>query len=140
LQASSTKRPNEPAEDSSDLPIYDDADFYGTLLQSLIAQRSADATALSALNVSFPTHPWQAAREAKTKKAVDTKASKGRKLRYTVHEKLQNYMAPEDRTTWGERQCDELFGSLLGRKMGLGEEPYESEEEQDTNTQGLRLF
>jgi protein AATF/BFR2 len=140
LQASSTKRPNGPAEYSTDLPIYDDADFYGTLLQSLIAQRSADATALSALNVSFPTHPWQAAREAKTKKPVDTKASKGRKLRYTVHEKLQNYMAPEDRTTWGERQCDELFGSLLGRKMGLGEELYESDGEQDTNIEGLRLF
>ena len=139
LQAASAKRTNNNSEATSDLPIYDDADFYGTLLQSLISQRSADSTAMSALNVSFPVQPWQAAREAKTKKAVDTNASKGRKLRYTVHDKLQNYMAPEDRTTWGERQCDELFGSLLGRKMEL-EEAYGSEEEQDTRTEGLRLF
>jgi protein AATF/BFR2 len=139
LQAASAKSTNNNSEATSDLSIYDDADFYGTLLQSLISQRSADSTAMSALNVSFPVQPWQAAREAKTKKAVDTNASKGRKLRYTVHDKLQNYMAPEDRTTWGERQCDELFGSLLGRKMEL-EEVYESEEEQDTRTEGLRLF
>ena len=133
--------------DTDDLPIYDDADFYSTLLQSLISQRSDDTTSsLSALNINFPVEPWQAAREAKTKKAVDTKASKGRKLKYTVHEKLQNFMAPEDRTSWGERQCDELFGSLFGRKIGLGEldeddvDSEEAGEAEDAGFEGLRLF
>lgn len=122
--------------------IYDDADFYGVLLQSLLEQRNADSVAASAsasnIDVSF-----QMRREAKTKKNVDTKASKGRKLRYTVHEKLQNFMAPEHRGAWGERQSDELFGSLFGRKMGLGEE----EEEEPTDNvdeemqeAGLMLF
>lgn len=121
--------------------IYDDADFYGLLLQSLLEQRSADSVAASAsasnIDVSF-----QMRREAKTKKNVDTKASKGRKLRYTVHEKLQNFMAPEDRSLWGERQSEELFGSLFGRKMGLGEddEDEKMDDEADEEEAGLMLF
>jgi protein AATF/BFR2 len=123
------------------LPIYDDADFYGVLLQNLISQRSADATSsLAELNIS--SQPWQIAREAKTKKQVDTRASKGRKLRYTVHEKLQNFMAPEDRSSWGDRQCDELFGSLFGRRIELGENAEEENEDdrKDYEMGGLRLF
>lgn len=58
----------------------------------------------------------QKARKAKRKKTVDTKASKGRKLRYHVHEKLQNFMVPipAQRGAWHEEQIDELFASLLG--------------------------
>ncbi|KAK4579807.1 rRNA-processing protein bfr2 [Recurvomyces mirabilis] len=106
---------------SIDKSIYDDADFYGLLLKELLEQKSADsATATSNIDFSF-----QMRREAKTKKNVDTKASKGRKLRFTVHEKLQNFMAPEDRRGWGDRQADELFGSLFGRRMELGEDVVE---------------
>ncbi|KAK4958058.1 rRNA-processing protein bfr2 [Elasticomyces elasticus] len=97
--------------------IYDDADFYGLLLKELLESKSADSAATSNIDLSF-----QMRREAKTKKHVDTKASKGRKLRFTVHEKLQNFMAPEDRRAWAERQADELFGSLFGQRMGLGED------------------
>jgi len=147
LQAAKQQPPSTYLDDANDLPIYDDADFYSTLLQSLISQRSNDtASSLSGLNINFPTEPWQAAREAKSKKAVDTKASKGRKLKYTVHEKLQNFMAPEDRTSWGERQCDELFGSLFGRRIGLGEldeddvDGDEDGEVEDAGFEALRLF
>ena len=82
------------------------------------------------------------AREAKTKKVVDTKASKGRRLRYTVQEKLQNFMAPEDRGEWEERQRDELFGSLFGKRLRLGEDDVESEAESegDAEEAGLMLF
>lgn len=139
LQAASTKkRPSDEDLTADSLPIYDDADFYGPLLQQLVAQRSSDAAALSAMNVSFVSQPWQAAREAKTKKMVDTKASKGRKLRYTVHEKLQNIMAQENRAMWSDRQCDELFASLQGRKVALQED--DSDDEQDVASEGLRLF
>ncbi|KAK0277162.1 rRNA-processing protein bfr2 [Friedmanniomyces endolithicus] len=104
---------NKVAEDES---IYDDADFYGLLLKELLESKSADSVTTSNIDLSF-----QMRREAKTKKHVDTKASKGRKMRYTVHEKLQNFMAPEDRRIWGERQADELFGSLFGQRLGLSE-------------------
>ncbi|OCL03706.1 TRAUB-domain-containing protein [Glonium stellatum] len=125
--------------------IYDDADFYGILLKELLEQRSQDISTGSNSGVGFIAQtPWQAAREAKAKRVVDTRASKGRKLRYTVHEKLQNFMAPEDRGAWGERQIDELFGSLFGRRMELGEEVEKSDEDigdnEDLVEQGLLLF
>ncbi|KAK3642176.1 rRNA-processing protein bfr2 [Elasticomyces elasticus] len=110
---------NKVLEDEA---IYDDADFYGLLLKELLESKSADSAATSNIDLSF-----QMRREAKTKKHVDTKASKGRKLRFTVHEKLQNFMAPEDRRAWGERQADEFFGSLFGQRLGLGEEKIEDE-------------
>ncbi|KAJ4298951.1 rRNA-processing protein bfr2 [Kalmusia sp. IMI 367209] len=125
-----------------DANIYDDADFYGLLLKELLEQRSADISNNGTAEFVVQA-PWQVAREAKTKKIVDTKASKGRKLRYTVHEKLQNFMAPEERGLWGERQRDELFSSLFGQRLGLGEQDdVESEQEDamDAEEQGLMLF
>ena len=92
------------------------------------------------MNVSFPTEPWQAAREARTKKVVDTKASKGRRLRYTVHEKLQDSMPRDDRTTWNTRQCDELFASILGRKIQLQDAENDGDMETRNTSEGLRLF
>lgn len=122
---------------NEDARIYDDADFYGLMLKELLESKSSDTVTASAID-------FDPRREAKTKKHVDTKASKGRKLRYTVHEKLQNFMAPEDRRQWGERQADELFGSLFGRTLGLGEEADGDEDEEmrepDDGVQGLTLF
>ncbi|KAF2198004.1 TRAUB-domain-containing protein [Delitschia confertaspora ATCC 74209] len=122
--------------------IYDDADFYGLLLKELLEQRSQDLIVSGVDSSDFVAQaPWQAAKEVRHKKVVDTKASKGRKLRYTVHEKLQNFMASESRGTWGERQRDELFGSLFGRKAGLVEEAEEDRASDDDRAEeGLMLF
>ncbi|OQO13413.1 hypothetical protein B0A48_01641 [Cryoendolithus antarcticus] len=102
-----------------DPTIYDDADFYGLLLKELLdSKSSADSTAAASVDVGT----FSAVRkEAKTKRNVDVKASKGRKLKYTVHEKLQNFMAPEELGNWGQKQTDELFGSLFGRRLMLDE-------------------
>nr|OQO30024.1 hypothetical protein B0A51_01922 [Rachicladosporium sp. CCFEE 5018] len=102
-----------------DPSIYDDADFYGLLLKELLdSKSSADSTAAASVDVGT----FSAVRkEAKTKRNVDVKASKGRKLKYTVHEKLQNFMAPEELGSWGQKQTDELFGSLFGRRLMLDE-------------------
>ncbi|KAF2713809.1 TRAUB-domain-containing protein [Pleomassaria siparia CBS 279.74] len=134
--------PLQSAANTSSKDIYDDADLYGLLLKELLEQRSADLNT-SGTSEFVVQQPWQVAREAKTRKVVDTKASKGRKLRYTVHEKLQNFMAPEERGDWGDRQRDELFGSLFGARMGLGEDVDEvmSEgEDGDAAEEGLMLF
>ena len=105
--------------------IYDDADFYTLLLRELVDQRMATSTSTNSAyavsqsgngiigSISLPS-----SRDLKIKKQVDTKASKGRKMRYNVHEKLQNFMASDDRGSWGERQRKELFGSLFGRRVG----------------------
>ena len=50
----------------------------------------------------------------KLKKQVDTRASKGRKIRYDVHEKLVNFMAPVDTSQITDEAKDQLFKSLFG--------------------------
>jgi protein AATF/BFR2 len=138
IQSNASNKGSQP-----DPAIYDDADFYGLMLKELLEQRSAE-NANGGTAEFVVQAPWQVAREAKTKKIVDTKASKGRRLRYTVQEKLQNFMAPEERGEWGERQRDELFSSLFGQRVGLGEQDdVESEQEEDgvdAEEAGLMLF
>ncbi|KAI9800904.1 MAG: rRNA-processing protein bfr2 [Piccolia ochrophora] len=142
--ASSLQTPPEPATTAPE-PIYDDADFYQLLLRSLLEQRASSAS-------SFANHTQTttadgltdalASREAKVRKKVDTRASKGRKMRFTVQEKLQNFMAPEDRGTWGARQREELWRGLVGAVRGGLEEGVDEgvdggEEEGEV---ALRLF
>ena len=132
---------------AEDADIYDDADFYQLLLKELVDQRSADTVAGSgaAATVRFAA----AAKEAKAKKHVDTRASKGRKMRFNVHDKLQNFMAPEDRRSWEQSAIDRLFGTLFGQKMRLDEDEAgdggASDEDDDmadggAEEAGLRLF
>lgn len=126
---------------TEDTSIYDDADFYQLLLKELVDQRTNDAGAGSNSNDSVPTVRWTAIKEAKTRKQVDRRASKGRKLRFTVHEKLQNFMAPEDRKTWEEEAIDRLFGTLFGQRMQLKEEVSDDEDdEMAAAEEGLKLF
>lgn len=49
------------------------------------------------------------------KKNVDTKSTKGRKLRYTVMPKLVNFMAPDLYNTWTDEAEVELYRSLFGK-------------------------
>ncbi|KAL1746809.1 apoptosis-antagonizing transcription factor [Schizophyllum fasciatum] len=88
--------------------VFDDTDFYQQLLRQVIDARGAREGA---------DQDWvQAQKAKKARKKVDTKASKGRKIRYDVHEKLQNFMVPiPAHHGWHEEQIDELFASLLGK-------------------------
>ncbi|KAI1274690.1 apoptosis-antagonizing transcription factor [Xylaria sp. FL0933] len=123
---------------NEDESIYDDADFYQLLLKELVDQRSGDG---SGTGLQAATVRYAAAKEAKAKRHVDTKASKGRKMRFAPIPKLQNFMAPEDRRGWEQSAIDRFFGTLFGQKMVLNEES--SDEEMggvSVEDQGLRLF
>ncbi|XP_044719080.1 apoptosis antagonizing transcription factor domain-containing protein [Hirsutella rhossiliensis] len=125
---------------SEDGQVYDDADFYQLLLKELVDQRTVETAAAQVGGV--PTVMLTAAKEAKTRKQVDRKASKGRKMRFTVHEKLQNFMAPEDRRSWEQDAVDRFFATLFGRKMELNEDDSADDgmEDVDAEEEGLRLF
>lgn len=131
------------AKVTEDPNIYDDGNFYQMLLKELVDQRRVESLA-NPINAAGKTMQWTAVKEAKTRKVVDTKASKGRKMRFTVHEKLQNFMAPEDRRSWESHAIDGFFGSLLGQKVTLGEEDSEGETEEGNGVsleeEGLMLF
>ncbi|KAL1984985.1 hypothetical protein VTN96DRAFT_8438 [Rasamsonia emersonii] len=137
--------------DSPKEPVYDDTVFYQSLLRDLVEQRMSSSDALTngidSLHVQLPVNPVSGMRKDKVKKVVDTRASKGRKMRFNVHEKLQNFMAPEDRGTWSLRAREEFFASLLGRTASglLGEDDDEADgngsgSESDAEEGGLRLF
>ncbi|KAF9221427.1 TRAUB-domain-containing protein [Gyrodon lividus] len=95
-------------QQKEDPQVFDDTDFYHQLLRDVIDTRG---------NGSGGNNDWVAVqKQKKAKKKIDTKASKGRKLRYEVHEKIQNFMVPVAvQGGWHEEQIDELFASLLGR-------------------------
>ncbi|KAM3960285.1 apoptosis antagonizing transcription factor [Aphomia sociella] len=92
--------------------IFDDSDFYHQLLRELIECKSAD--------ISDPvqlSRQWIALQQmrSKMKRKVDTKATKGRKIKYVVHNQLVNYMAPEKCNMWTDESTNELYSSLFGK-------------------------
>ncbi|EKM81940.1 hypothetical protein AGABI1DRAFT_70492 [Agaricus bisporus var. burnettii JB137-S8] len=116
-------------EKEEDPEVFDDTDFYQQLLRDVIESRGEGAGGAD---------DWMALqREKKAKKKVDTKASKGRKLRYEVHEKLQNFMVSVPVVgAWHEEQIDELFASLLGKGFGVSA----TEDGEDVTAGGFRVF
>lgn len=129
---------------NEDPAIYDDADFYQLLLKELVDQRSGDTS--GAPGGPAATIRFAAVKEAKAKRHVDTKASKGRKMRFNVHDKLQNFMAPEDRRSWEQNAIDRFFGTLFGQKLVLNEDEDDKEASDEEmggapiNDGGIRLF
>ncbi|EDV59118.1 protein Aatf [Drosophila erecta] len=90
--------------------IYDDSDFYHQQLRELIEYKASTSSNMSEITKQFVE--LQKLRQ-KMKKKVDTRASKGRKLRYVVHNKLINFMAPNESSDWTEASKSELYKSLF---------------------------
>jgi hypothetical protein len=70
----------------------------------------------------------------KRKKNVDRRASKGRKIKYIIHEKLVNFMAPQPNRyplAYTET-ANQLFSSLFGQKPSQNiksEKPHQTNNE-----------
>jgi protein AATF/BFR2 len=129
-------------KETIDPEIFDDMDFYHPLLKDLVERKALDV----------PMETWTRPTKVKKNKK-DTRASKGRKLRYHEHEKIQNFMAPMADGTWHEEQIEqasltkftyysELFASLLGRRIQVGEDDEMKGEPVLTlaNNDGLKIF
>ncbi|XP_035730521.1 protein AATF-like [Vespa mandarinia] len=96
-----------------DPEIYDDDDFYHQLLRDLIEYKSSDIT--DPIQLSKQWIKLQNMR-SKMKRKIDTRATKGRRVRYNVHNKLVNYMAPITvYDTWSDIAKNELYNSLFGK-------------------------
>ncbi|XP_071455634.1 protein AATF-like [Hetaerina americana] len=105
------KESEQNVEDEFHHEIYDDDDFYHKLLRELIERKTADVT--DPVQLGRQWTELQKLRK-KLKKKVDTKASKGRKIRYVVHSKLVNFMAPIP-NNWSDSAMDDLFRSAFGK-------------------------
>ncbi|CDQ70538.1 unnamed protein product [Oncorhynchus mykiss] len=97
-----------------DEEIFDDDDFYHQLLRELIERKTSAADPNDQVAMG---RQWLAIQKlrSKIKKKVDTKASKGRKVRFHVHSKLVNFMAPIDHLSMNDGARTELFRSLFGK-------------------------
>jgi len=109
--------PNEDNDDRRiheyDPEIYDDDDFYHQLLRDLIEYKSSDVT--NPIQLSKQWIQLQNMRK-KIKRKIDTRATKGRRVRYNVHNKLVNFMAPITMyDTWTDNAKNELYNSLFGK-------------------------
>jgi len=93
--------------------LFDDTDFYRLLLKDLVDRRMADGASGTAQGIK-----WKAA-VTKQKKKVDSKASKGRKLKYTIMEKIQGFDAPRHVYSWSDKQAEDLYSGLLGVHISM---------------------
>ncbi len=97
----------EEEKELYDPEVYDDRGLYSVLLKTYItnsAGRNGDGLGKEDL---------EALRRYRQKKSsVDRKASKGRKIRYTIHSKLENFMFPEPGPI-SSTNIDRLFASLF---------------------------
>ncbi|XP_030648594.1 protein AATF [Chanos chanos] len=96
-----------------DEEIFDDDDFYHQLLRELIERKTSAADPNDQVAMG---RQWLAIQKlrSKIKKKVDTKASKGRKIRFHIHSKLVNFMAPIDHSSMSDEARSELYCSLFG--------------------------
>lgn len=95
-----------------DPEIFDDDDFYRQLLKDVIESKSVGidpAVLRKQLEIQNIRN--------KIKRRVDTKASKGRKIRYDVHPKLVNFMAPIETSAISDEARDNLLKSLFGKSF-----------------------
>ncbi|AAS50302.1 AAL064Wp [Eremothecium gossypii ATCC 10895] len=133
------KKDNNAIDASENPYIFDDEDFYRVLLNDLVDKKILNAQQGSNVQVAI-----KARSQNKLKKNVDTKASKGRKLNYSVQEPIANYEAPiNGGFKWSDEQIDEFFAGLLGQRVNFDErETSEAKdnEEEAIEHDDLRIF
>ncbi|KAI5961894.1 BFR2 [Candida pseudojiufengensis] len=120
--------------------IFDDEDFYRILLNDFVDKKiqSSESSHSTSMIKSIQ-------KSNKLKNNVDTKASKGRKLRYHVQDQIANFETSTGGWKWNDDQIDEFFASLLGQKVNMNENDdlengVEEDEEEIDESNGIRLF
>ncbi|KAI3765644.1 hypothetical protein L2E82_15685 [Cichorium intybus] len=102
----STTDNNEVTNADGDPELLDDSEFYQQLLREFFetVDPGSSETAFYALKRL----------QTKKRKIVDRRASKSRKIRYHIHEKIVNFMAPEPMNV--PPMAPKLFENLFGLK------------------------
>lgn len=108
--------------------IFDDEDFYRLLLNDLIDKKITSSNPINGVTLSLR----QTQKAQKANKNIDTRASKGRKLKFNIQEPIAHFETSIN-TQWDDNQIDEFFASLLGQKINLNEidEDINEQDEQD---------
>ena len=128
-------RPAADLTQDRDPQIYNDFDFYQAILKDFLATNDSASGSSNGLNndaddiyvdgadlgitqkfLERRRKLQEASAAQKVRKEVDRKASKNRKIRYIVHEKIVNFMTPMDNLLL-QQSCDNILRSLFGQKI-----------------------
>ena len=135
------RRKDNNSIDTSENPyIFDDEDFYRVLLNDLVDKKISTAQNNQGNGATIAITSRS---NNKLKKNIDTKASKGRKLNYSVQEEIAHYEAPFNTGyKWSDEQIDEFFAGLLGQKVNFREDEDEalSEDNEEGNAHDLEAI
>lgn len=106
--------------------IFDDEDFYRLLLNDLIDKKITSSNPINGVTLSLR----QTQKAQKANKNIDTRASKGRKLKFNIQEPISHFETSIN-TQWDDNQIDEFFASLLGQKINMNEFDEEANEQDE---------
>jgi len=93
LHKSNKRKRESSSSEYLDLEVYDDSAFYSQLLKHYVNHASNTADNNNNMQGLQELRRLKQ-QQRKSSSDVDRKASKGRKIRYVVHAKLQNFMFP----------------------------------------------
>ena len=141
----------ESTTNAENSDVFDDSDFYAALLRELIDNKGGLSTTDAEGSAASASWAQAAKRAAKKHRVVDRNASKGRRLRFDVHEKVQSFMPPIPTETWSIEQIDRLMRQLRntygnGKQISADGGENVPDEDEDVKApaevalDGLRLF
>jgi protein AATF/BFR2 len=87
-------KPPSSLTETTDSEIYDDSAFYQSLLKDFVTQSSEAPLTEDPKTQSVLAKREKVSEITLNKRDYDSKASKDRKLKYHVHEKIVNFMEP----------------------------------------------
>ncbi len=131
------KRDREEEEEPVDQELYDDRDFYQTLLRDLI--QDVGSAVIDPSTNHLNTNASGSIRNALARsKAAEARRkllgkTKGRTIKYNVHKKLVGFMAPEESDI--PASADTLFKNIFGGDCGEILENLAKKQEQETSVQ-----
>lgn len=128
------RRKDNSSIDSGENPyIFDDEDFYRVLLNDLVDKKISNAKNFQGGSATIAITSRS---NNKLKKNIDTKASKGRKLNYSIQEAIANFEAPRDSGyKWSDEQIDEFFAGLFGQKINFDEDEEHTDDDPEAKGQ-----
>ena len=112
------------ASDARDRDTYDDGEFYSQLLKEFVEANATGGGAGAGGSLGAPSGGRSNGAHGaanKRRKVVDRRASKGRKLRFDVMEKLVGFMAPVEEgeeSALARQLAGCLFGVVRSKKGG----------------------
>lgn len=138
-------KPIETLEEKLDFQIYDDKDFYQSIIKEFLNNSldSIDPVNLDDQNVSISLTQEYLRKREKLKKSLDVKKkksnkiSKDKKLKYIIHDKLISFMAPQDTEALSAGREDILkilFGCSVQEQKDAQENENTSKAVQDANS------